>query len=83
MKIICQVNKIRLSLILTVLLISLSVLEGLYPVKDGCKKQEYIGTGGSLVIGMLGSLRGHEILLAELNRTKKHFYSGHEEEGYV
>ena len=37
----------------------------------------------SLVVGMAGSLRGHEILLADLHGTKNHLTSGLEEEGSV
>ena len=35
------------------------------------------------MIGMDGLLRGHEILMADLHKTKKHLESDREEEGDV
>ena len=52
-------------------------------VKEVWKQLEYILTGTSLVIGMDGSLRGHEILLTDLHGTFKNWDPDREEEGGV
>ena len=78
-----HVTKRNLTISVPVLLETISVLEEWYQVEKVFKQLEYIMTGTDLVIGMTGPLRGHEILLADLDGTKKHLDSGCEEDSDV